>query len=94
MARIKVSVERVGGCCNLPMMVGDCFYLDGSKLSVPDGKFVCMWALQTMMPVFPILNVQDQLEPSHWVHAVSHFTCPDPKGQVVFRLERLADDSD
>jgi anaerobic carbon-monoxide dehydrogenase iron sulfur subunit len=93
-ARIKVSVERVGGCCNLPMMVGDSFSLDGSKLSVPDGKFVCMWALQSMMPVFPIMGVQDQLNPGHWVHSVSRFTCPDPRGQVVFRLEKLADDSD
>lgn len=94
MARIKVSVERVGGCCNLPMMVGDEFYLDGSKLSVPPGKFVCMWALQSMMPVFPILGVQDVLPATHWAHDVRHFTCPDPKGQVVFRLERLADDPD
>ena len=94
MARIKVSVERVGGCCNLPMMVGDCFYLDGSKLSVPDGKFVCMWALQSMMPVFPILGVQDHVPSAHWVHAVRHFVCPDPKGQVLFRLETVADDPD
>ena len=94
MARIKVSVERVGGCCNLPMTIGDCFYLDGSKLSIPDGAFVSMWALHRMMPVFAILSVQDQVAPSHWGHAVRHFICPDPKGQVVFRLERLADDSD
>jgi carbon-monoxide dehydrogenase iron sulfur subunit len=94
MARIKVSVERVGGWCNLPVMVGDCFHLDGSKLSVPDGTFVCMWALQSMMPVFPILDVQDSLAPAHWVHAVRHFTCSDPKARVVFLLERMADDSD
>ena len=89
MARIKVSVERVGGCCNLPMMVGDCFYLDGSRLSIPEGKFVCMWALQSMMPVFPILGVRERLEPDHWVHSVDRFVCPDPKGQVVFRLEQV-----
>ncbi len=94
MARIKVTVERVGGCCNLPSLVGDSFTLDGAKLSVPPGKFVCMWALQSMMPVFPILGVQEKLETTHWVYAVRHFTCPDPKGQVVFRLERLADDPD
>ncbi len=94
MARIKVSVERVGGCCNLPVMVGDTFHLNGSRLSVPEGQSVCIWALQSMMPVFPILGVREQLPTSHWVHSVRHFTCPDPKGRVVFRLERLADDSD
>lgn len=94
MARIKVSVARVGGCCNLPMMVGDCFYLDGSRLSVPEGKYVCIWALQSMMPVFPMLDAREHLPAGHWAHAVSEFVCPDPKGQVVFRLERVADDSD
>ena len=94
MPKIKVSVERVGGCCNLPVMVGDAFFLDGSRLSVPDGAFVCMWALQSMMPVFPTLGVKEHLPQSHWVHAVRHFACPDPKGQVVFRVERLADDPD
>lgn len=93
MARITVSVERVGGCCNLPVMVGDTFHLDGSRLSVPAGQSVCMWALQSMMPVFPTLGVKEHLPATHWVHAVRHFVCPDPKGKVVFRLERLPDDS-
>jgi uncharacterized repeat protein (TIGR04076 family) len=53
-----------------------------------------MWALQSMMPVFPILGVQDHVPSAHWVHAVRHFVCPDPKGQVLFRLETLADDPD
>ncbi len=91
MARIKITVERIDGYCDMPMLVGDHFFLDGSKLSVPDGKYVCMWALQSMMPIFPILNVKDKLDDGHWIKTVRHFTCPDPKGKVIFRLEIVED---
>jgi uncharacterized repeat protein (TIGR04076 family) len=87
MAKIKVSVDRIDGHCNLPLLVGDHFFVEDSKLFIPDGKFICIWALQSMMPVFPILAARDQLEESHWVKKVKTFSCPDPKGLVQFRLE-------
>jgi len=87
MPKIKVSVERIEGSCNLPVQVGDCFYIEDSKLSIPEGKFVCIWALQSMMPIFPIFGVKDRLEKGHWVRTVRNFCCPDPKGLVHFRLE-------
>ncbi|MGD2246018.1 MAG: TIGR04076 family protein [Candidatus Aminicenantes bacterium] len=87
MAKIKVSVDRIDGHCNLPLLVGDHFFVEDSKLSIPDGKFICIWALQSMMPVFPILAARDQLEEGHWVKKVKTFSCPDPKGLVQFRLE-------
>jgi carbon-monoxide dehydrogenase iron sulfur subunit len=87
MAKIKVSVDRIDGHCNLPLLVGDHFFVEDSKLFIPEGKFVCIWALQSMMPIFPILAARDQLEDSHWVKKVKTFSCPDPKGLVQFRLE-------
>ncbi|KPJ64156.1 hypothetical protein AMJ44_13280 [candidate division WOR-1 bacterium DG_54_3] len=87
MAKIKVSVERIDGYCNLPVQVGDYFYVEDSKLYVPEGKFVCIWALQSMMPIFPILEVRDRLEKGHWVTRVKNFSCPDPEGLVKYRLE-------
>ena len=92
MAKIKVTVERIDGYCNLPMLVGDYFYLQNSRLYVPQGKYICMWALQSMMPVFPILNERDKLGDNHWIKKVEHFTCPDPKGRVLYRLEVKEDD--
>jgi len=92
MAVIKVTVERIDGYCNLPMLVGDYFYLQDSKLYIPEGKYMCMWALQSMMPVFPILNEKEKLDNDHWVKHVEHFVCPDPKGKVLYRLEVIADD--
>lgn len=89
MAKIKVSVERIDGHCNLPVQVGDHFYVVDSKLLVPEGQHICIWALQSMMPVFPIFGVRDNLEDSHWVRKVRTFTCPDPEGRVHYRLEQI-----
>ncbi|MDH5706761.1 MAG: TIGR04076 family protein [Candidatus Aminicenantes bacterium] len=87
MAKIKVSVERIEGHCDLPMLVGDYFYVEDSKLFVPDGKYICIWALQSMMPIFPILAEKDKLDKNHWVKRIKNFSCPDPKGRVQYKLE-------
>lgn len=89
MAKIKVSVERIDGHCNLPMLVGDYFHVEGSRLTIPEGKHICIWALQSMMPVFPILVEKARLGEGHWVRHISTFSCPDPKGLVQFRLETV-----
>ena len=89
MSKIKVSVERIDGYCNLPMQIGDYFFVEDSKLTVPEGKHICIWALQSMMPIFPILTVKDKLEDGHWVGKVKTFSCPDPKGLVQYRLETI-----
>ena len=93
MPRIKITVERIDGYCNLPVQVGNHFFVEGSRLVVPDGQPVCLWALQSMMPVFPILPQRERLAEGHWVRKVSTFSCPDPKGLVQYRLE-LVDDAD
>jgi uncharacterized repeat protein (TIGR04076 family) len=92
MSRTKVTVERIDGHCSLPVLVGDHFFVEDSKLTIPDGQHVCIWALQSMMPVFPILAQRDHLPADHWVREVERFQCPDPKGRVIYRLEIVVDD--
>ena len=94
MAKIKISVERIDGYCNLPMQVGNYFFVVDSKLTVPEGQHVCIWALQSMMPIFPILEERDKLEDGHWVKKVKYFSCPDPDGLVQFRLDVIEDNKD
>lgn len=89
MTKIKVTVEKIDGHCNLPMQVGDHFFVEGSKLTIPEDKYVCIWALQSMMPVFPIFDVKETLSNEHWVKSVKHFICPDPDGRVLYRLETV-----
>ena len=69
------------------MLVGDYFFIEDSRLVIPDDKHICIWALQSMMPVFPIFTSKDKLTDDHWVKKVDQFSCPDPKGKVHYRLE-------
>ena len=89
MYRLRVTVEKIEGYCDLPMLVGDAFNIDGGKLIIPDGKYICMWALQSMMPIFPVMQ---RIKPGKgdWTAKESQvFVCPDPKGGVHYRIERM-----
>ncbi len=90
MAKVKVSVERIDGYCNLPMQVGNHFFIEDSKLTVPEGQHICIWALQSMMPIFPVLQ-RSSGEKGDWTSKVQVFVCPDPKGKVHYRIERTND---
>ena len=90
MPRLKVTVERIDGYCNQPMLVGDYLMVEGGKLTIPDGKHFCMWALQSMMPIFPLLQ-RTKGGSGDWTEKVNQFCCPDPKGLVHFRIEKIND---
>ena len=87
MPKIKVTVEKIDGYCNLPMQIGNYFFVEDSKLTVPEGQHICIFALQSMMPLFPLLNVKDELDKTHWIKKIKTIVCPDPEGLVRFRLE-------
>ena len=91
MSRIKVTVEFINGYCNIPMLVGDHLILDGSRLRIPDGGYFCMWALQSMMPIFPVLQRAEGRK-GDWAGKVNRFCCPDPEGMVHYRIEKMPDD--
>lgn len=89
MHTLKITVERIDGYCNQPVLVGDFFTVEGGKIRIPDGKHVCMWALQSMMPIFPLLQ-RAESKRSDWTRKGEQvFVCPDPKGRVHYRIERV-----
>ena len=89
MYRLRVTAEKITGYCNQPILVGDTFEVDGGKLIIPDGKHVCMWALQSMMPIFPLLQ-RSEPDSGDWTgNKAQTFVCPDPKGGVHYRIERV-----
>ena len=94
MAKLKITVERIDGYCNMPMLVGDSFYVEDYKLKIPEGKGICMWAIQSIIPLIPLINEQESLSDDHWAKKVEHIACPDPKGKVIYRVERACDDKD
>jgi uncharacterized repeat protein (TIGR04076 family) len=74
------------------MLVGDHFFVEGGKIKIPEGKHICMWALQSMMPIFPLMQ-RDSAVAGDWTSKTSGlvFVCPDPKGRVHYRIERIND---
>ena len=91
MYKLKVTVERIDGYCNQPRLVGDYFIVQGSKIRIPEGKEICMWALQSMMPIFPLLQRVDSTA-GDWTQKACQFCCPDPKVLVHYRIERVTEE--
>jgi len=91
MYELKISVKKVMGACTAcpPMKPGDCFTVSDGDISIPEGGYVCLWALQSLMPLIPakereIAEAKDQ----DWMWRVHHAQCPDPNGRVIFQIER------
>jgi carbon-monoxide dehydrogenase iron sulfur subunit len=92
MYKLSVIVERIDGYCNQPMLIGDSFTVEGGKIRIPDGKHICMWALQSMMPIFPLLQ-RAEPQKGDWTSKTGQvFVCPDPKGKVHYRIERILEE--
>jgi uncharacterized repeat protein (TIGR04076 family) len=94
MYELKVSVTSVLGECTAdpPMSPGDYFTVRDGTIRIPEGGYICLYALQSLMPLLPpkereIAEAPDQ----DWIWRVHHAQCPDPKGRVLFKIERTGD---
>ncbi|MCR4426441.1 MAG: TIGR04076 family protein [Firmicutes bacterium] len=87
---LRVIVDEVRGFCDLPMQVGDYFDVSGGRITIPPGKFMCMWALQSMMPMLPVKQRRIADE-NDWLSSTVRVCCPDPNGMVIFRIERVGE---
>jgi len=85
---LKVSVHQIKGYCNMPMKKGDYFVLRGGKISIPQGKYFCMWALQSIMPLLPAKQ-RNSHDEDDWLPETEFVSCPDPKGVVIMKIERM-----
>ena len=93
MYKLKISVRKVIGECtaNPPMKPGDYFTVSEGDIQIPEGGYICLWALQSLMPLITpkereIAEKRDQ----DWMWRVHHAQCPDPKGRVIFKIERTS----
>jgi uncharacterized repeat protein (TIGR04076 family) len=90
MHRLRVTVERIDGYCNLPMLIGDSFIVDErGRLTLPSGKHMCLWAMQSLMPMLILMPRSDPREGDWSSSSRQHMICPDPKGLVHYRIERI-----
>jgi uncharacterized repeat protein (TIGR04076 family) len=85
MKTLIVRVKAIGGSCDTHK-VGDCFRLEGGKLSFPEeNKHVCIYALSSVLPLLPAKQRKID-EPNDWLPKVFEVECPDPKGRVILEI--------
>lgn len=83
---LKVHVEKIEGNCTCSMAVGDHFFLKGGKISLPDGKNFCLYALQSTIPLLPAK--QRLNHPADWMETDSRVVCPDPECRLIMKIDR------
>jgi uncharacterized repeat protein (TIGR04076 family) len=88
---LKIIVKKVMGECTAdpPMKPGDHFIVSEGDIRIPEGGYICLWALQSLMPMIPAKEreIAEQRD-EDWMWRVHHAQCPDPKGRVIFEIER------
>jgi len=52
---LKVTVTKVLGTCtaNPPLKPGDYFTVRDGDIRIPEGGYICLWALQSILPLLP-----------------------------------------
>ena len=83
---LTVVVEKIEGHCTCDMTEGDCFYVKGGKLSLPEAGDFCLYALQSAIPLLPAK--QRLNEPADWLETDTRVVCPDPACRLIMRIDR------
>ena len=83
---LKIIVEKITGHCTCKMSEGDCFYLKGGKVSMPEGADFCLYALQSTIPLLPAKQRKNMA--ADWMETDSRVMCPDPACGLIMRIDR------
>ena len=85
MKKLIVRVKEIRGCCE-SHHVGDCFRLEGGKLSLPgNNKHICIYAFSSLLPLLPAKE-RNPNEPDDWLPRTWEVECPDPNGGVIWEI--------
>lgn len=87
MYKLRVTVEEVQGKCTAPHRPGDYFEVRNGNIFIPDGKFICLYSLQSLMALLPAN--ERELAEDDWMYTERQVICPDPKGGVLWRIDRI-----
>jgi uncharacterized repeat protein (TIGR04076 family) len=86
---LEIVVERIEGSCTCAMRVGDRVRLRSGKVSMPDGRDFCLYALQAAIPLLPAK--QRRSHPADWMETDTRVTCPDPACRLIMRIDRVGE---
>jgi uncharacterized repeat protein (TIGR04076 family) len=95
MHELRVVVSEVLGTCTAQPAVrpGDYFTVRDGCLRIPQGGHVCLWALQSLIPILAIKEREMKGEGQRWTAAVERVQCADPAGRVVFDIMRAEEEA-
>jgi len=91
MYELWVSVDRIVGTCSgpVPMIPGTGFLVRSGRLHFPGGGPICLFALQSLMPILPAKERSIAVEKTvDWLWRTDTSQCPDPKGRTVWKIEQ------
>lgn len=94
MYELEIKVTKVLGICTADpaMKPGDVFYVRNGDIRIPNGGYICMWALQSILPlVTPKERKIAEDRDEDWMWRVHHAQCPDPDGRVIFRIDQVGE---
>jgi len=83
---LRVTIEEIRGRCTCDHVMGDWFEVQGGKLSLPQGRSFCLYAIQSTLPLLPAK--QRPLHANDWMSTDPRVVCPDPLCGVVMRIDR------
>jgi uncharacterized repeat protein (TIGR04076 family) len=88
LARLRVTVVEITGRSVCGLNVGDYFDVtQSSRVSMPDGKHFCLYALAAVIPLLPAkMRAFDE---NDWLATDSLVACPDPDERLIMKIERI-----
>ena len=91
MHELWISIERIEGACSSerPMGLGTGFLVRNGRLAFPNGGPICLFALQSILPMIPAKERVLNNDPTaDWMARMHHAQCPDPNGRTIWRIEQ------
>ena len=81
MRELKVEVTGIKERCGAKHKVGDTFFIRGEgTIEIPEGKKVCLYALNSLFPFLTAKQREDEIPDDDWISETEILNCPDPKG--------------
>lgn len=86
MIELRVEVVGIKERCGAQHKIGDTFFIRGEgMIEIPEGRKVCLYALNSLFPFLAAKQREDELPDDDWIAETETLCCPDPKG-VVFKV--------
>jgi uncharacterized repeat protein (TIGR04076 family) len=82
---LLIEVERIEGRCTAGMRINDRVLVRESSLYL--SQPFCLYAMQAIIPLLPAKERAH--DPNDWMLRENRIICPDPTGNVIFRIREV-----